>query len=804
LVAGRYELGRLLGSGGFASVYRAHDTAAGRDVALKVIPVDTGGPFERFRQEALAVSRLRSRHVARVHDFGRDPSFGFFIAMDFVEGLPLEVGSFGRALLPHEVLRAARGILDALADAHASGIVHRDVKPSNVLVPRVPSPLLALDDIRVLDFGIARSMRRAEVLAAIGSPDTQAGVVLGTPAYMAPEQLRDAEVGPQADVYSAGLVLFELLEIGSLFGGTTLRDELEARLARDPELDDRVPHPLSSLLARMLARDPAARFAQAAEALAAIADLETAPVVVRKLLSAAPLSVATRRTGPRRLLSDDSGSRPRIAAHESPSSPPPSVAPSRFAFGARRITRLDDDPLDALREALHAADLPMIDALARRERGTDTGRAARAVALAMRLELEAAALVLEPVSTRAPVARAVAATLVAPRARSTTRARLEVDRDEKWLTEIPAPLAATLVAMATSLTPPQDGARNAVRARRVLDQLDSPTGSLAVTLQMAEGAAGLIAGASQTSSSLPALVALRNADTEAPSLLTNIVRASLLGMAAFRSDEHLAREQLERATRLAADAGTTLIEARLSVAWGGLLLEIPSRVEQGLRVLERASTLLAHGDAPSLEHIAEHNRGSALILDGRYAEGARHLARARAAGKGELPLEHEVLSCTNEALAWLFDGDGDAALRTLNALSQSQLATVSARAVGFVHLARSIHALLFDGLDAAQVELRRALARAEEASTEGGDMRLLGEMLSVLYATARGEPVDLLARAAELEALAHERGFASFYFLNNLRAAVAHVRDQAMRASLSETLERLSLMLGPVDTVAPP
>ncbi|RYG85093.1 hypothetical protein EON77_06170, partial [bacterium] len=131
LVAGRYELGQLLGSGGVASVYRARDKVAERDVAIKVIPF--GEPssehFERFRHEALALSRLESPHIARVHDFGRDEALGLFLVMELIDGVALERAAFGRALEGHEVLRAARGVLDALADAHGRGIVHRDIKP---------------------------------------------------------------------------------------------------------------------------------------------------------------------------------------------------------------------------------------------------------------------------------------------------------------------------------------------------------------------------------------------------------------------------------------------------------------------------------------------------------------------------------------------------------------------------------------------------------------------------------------------------------------------------------------------------
>ena len=249
--------------------------------------------FERFRQEALALSRLRSRHIARVYDFGKDDAVGLYLVMELIEGVPLDVRSLGRPLLPHEILRVARGLLAGLAEAHAHGIVHRDIKPSNVLLPRGRG---ALDEVRVLDFGIARDERRARVLAeALGQERDAQGIVLGTPAYMAPEQLRHGTSGPASDVYAAGLVLFELLGAGLLFPGeTSLREQLDGAAHRRPtSLEGRVPPPLGSLLARMLAREPSQRFRDAGEALEAIGDLETAPVTIAELF-------ATRRTSPKR------------------------------------------------------------------------------------------------------------------------------------------------------------------------------------------------------------------------------------------------------------------------------------------------------------------------------------------------------------------------------------------------------------------------------------------------------------------------------------------------------------------------
>jgi hypothetical protein len=283
-----------------------------------------------------------------------------------------------------------------------------------------------------------------------------------------------------------------------------------------------------------------------------------------------------------------------------------------------------------------------------------------------------------------------------------------------------------------------------------------------------------------------------------------LVRALLMGLVGFRADEHLAREQLERAAKLAAETANTLFEARAMVAWGGMLVEIPDRVEHGLAVLERATTLLAHGDAPSLEHIAEHNRGAALVIQGRYSEAAPHLRRAREAARGELSLEHEILSCMNEGISLVSMGAREESARIVEELSDGRLANVSPRTAAFSHIVRSMHAMLFRDAALARSELKRAHSRAREAEAEGADAYLLAEALAILYASAQGEEIDLLTRAGELQKIAHDRGFVSFYWFDVLRAVTSHMGDAALRATVTETLERLIVLLGPADQVGRP
>ncbi len=781
-IAARYELGPLLGAGGFAAVYRARDLTLGNDVAIKVTPILGDENFDRFRHEALALSRLKSKNIARVHDFGHDEAVGLYLVMELIDGRALDVRSLGRALLPHEVLLAARALLSALAEAHAAGIVHRDIKPSNVLVP---GGLAGLADLRLFDFGIARSERRHEVQEGLGQHETQDGVLLGTPAFMAPEQISEGVVTPASDVYAAGLVLFDLLGTGPLYPGSTMQDQLAGRLQGDPNLEGRVDPVLLRLLARMLARDPRARFADAGEALDLIAELETAPVSFADLPRELSLGGPTGPIGTT-----------QVSELETPRTP---LAHSVHPATPVRLTRLPDEGERALLIALDALDLPMLEALGRRERGTDVGRVARAISLTLRLELDAAAVVLEPLLAGSPLARAVATCLVAPRARRSTRGRLETDVDETWLDEVSFDAAAVLVPLGVTLLPREDAPRVLLRCRRLLARVTDKTPSaVGAALSMARCTAASVTGDATPSVALEEFLALREAEPAPSSPLAVLVRALLLGTLTFRVDEHLARTELELAARLAAEAGITLLEVRAQVARGGLLVEIPGRVEEGLAILERAGALLAHGDAPSLEHIAQHNRGAALIIEGRYAEAAPTLERARLAAEGELSEEHEALSCMNESFAHLALGADAAARAAISGLTEAKLQRVSGRTAAYVLVARSLHALLFGEVARAESELREAHARAAQAEAAGGDAYLLAEVVAIVCAVARGESVDLLARAADLEKLAQDRGLSAFYWFDVLAAVLGHVRDPSLKAALEEALERLVLLLGPV------
>src|SRR3954465_6240258 len=197
--ANRYELGEEIGHGGMADVYLAHDRLLDRRVAVKVLsPQFASDPtnVERFRREAQAAAGLNHPHIVAVYDWGQEDDTSF-IVMEYVPGQTLRqiMQSYGR-LGPMDAARIAADIADALSFAHAHGVVHRDVKPGNVLV--TPQ-----GQVKVADFGIAR--------AETGEPLTKTGAVLGTATYFSPEQAQGFPLDGRSDVYALGVVLYEMV-----------------------------------------------------------------------------------------------------------------------------------------------------------------------------------------------------------------------------------------------------------------------------------------------------------------------------------------------------------------------------------------------------------------------------------------------------------------------------------------------------------------------------------------------------------------------------------------------------------------
>jgi eukaryotic-like serine/threonine-protein kinase len=252
LIAGRYELEQLVGSGGMSNVFRAHDRLLERTVALKILHEQYTRDedyVERFRREARAVAQLTHPNIVTVIDRGEQDGRQF-IVFEYVDGQNLKDLSARGPLDPREAIRLSLQVAHALSFAHDRGLVHRDVKPQNVLLN---------DDgqAKVTDFGIARSLDVGGV--------TQTGTVLGTSDYIAPEQARGQKVDPKTDIYSLGAVLYELLtgEVpfsGDNFVAVAMRHVSEPApsvLAHRPDC----PLRLDLAIQRAMAKDPADRFA---------------------------------------------------------------------------------------------------------------------------------------------------------------------------------------------------------------------------------------------------------------------------------------------------------------------------------------------------------------------------------------------------------------------------------------------------------------------------------------------------------------------------------------------------------------
>ena len=252
LIANRYRLGEIIGRGGMATIYRAHDTRLGRDVALKLLRPEISADrdlADRFRREALAATVLRHQNIVACVDTGSDPA-GPFLVMDLIEGEDLAARLTRTGPLPAtEVARIGLDIARALGVAHIRGIVHRDVKPSNILLARDGRAMIT-------DFGIARLAADAE--AALP------GTTLGSVQYFSPEQAQGLTTTPASDVYGLGLVMFEALTGRRPWSGETPGQIAVARVgARAPSPRDSrpdVPIPLDGVVTRALAADPADRY----------------------------------------------------------------------------------------------------------------------------------------------------------------------------------------------------------------------------------------------------------------------------------------------------------------------------------------------------------------------------------------------------------------------------------------------------------------------------------------------------------------------------------------------------------------
>ncbi|MDQ3170110.1 MAG: serine/threonine protein kinase, partial [Acidobacteriota bacterium] len=269
-VLGRYEIKSLLGQGGMGAVYRAADTSLGRDVALKVLDQSVAVDPERvhrFTQEARAASALNHPNIIAIHEAGESGGT-HFIATELVDGRTLRELLEDGPLPIAQALDIAAQVASALAAAHVAGIVHRDIKPENIMVR--PDGYA-----KVLDFGLAKltdssaSGASASMDAAATMLQTTAGVIMGTVAYMSPEQARALKVDVRTDCYSLGAVLFEMLSGRQPFKGATGTDVMVAILERDAPMEllrrEGLPTQLVWVIAKALEKNPDLRHQNAAD-----------------------------------------------------------------------------------------------------------------------------------------------------------------------------------------------------------------------------------------------------------------------------------------------------------------------------------------------------------------------------------------------------------------------------------------------------------------------------------------------------------------------------------------------------------
>ncbi|MCC6993900.1 MAG: serine/threonine protein kinase [Deltaproteobacteria bacterium] len=271
---GNYRITAMLGEGGMARVYRAVHPDIAREVAVKVMSADLArmaDALHRFKVEAQAVNKIKHPGIVQVFDFGTLPDGRPFYIMELLEGESLAARLRRSGPLPvGDAIAIIDPMLDALEAAHQAQIVHRDLKPDNVFLETVGSRVV----VKLLDFGIAKLMDDEQFMK------TRSGMLLGTPAYMAPEQCagRIRELGPRSDIYSVGCMLYQMLSGALPFNADSLGGLLlEHMNSQPPTLRERgvpgVPPALSDLVARCLAKEPAQRPASATELRAVLAGL---------------------------------------------------------------------------------------------------------------------------------------------------------------------------------------------------------------------------------------------------------------------------------------------------------------------------------------------------------------------------------------------------------------------------------------------------------------------------------------------------------------------------------------------------
>ena len=333
LFADRYRLERRLGVGGMATVQLAFDTRLERHVAVKLLAehlAEDRNFVSRFRREALSVARLVHPNIVQVYDFGTDERSGRqYIVMEYVDGSSCAeiLRELGR-LEPEDAVSILTQACRGLAYAHRHGVVHRDVKPGNLLRSRDGG------QVKLADFGIAKAAEQSDI--------TKVGSVLGTAAYLAPEQARGEPAGPASDMYALGVVSYQLLGGRLPYEAASLTDLARQQEAGRPpqlhELDPRIPLGLSLAVDQALARDPADRYGDAGEMEKALVDglrgRAPEPTAATRPLGRTEAARLRDETDATRPLTRQTQSRRRMEPIEEPAPPrtrrpAPAPAPAR-------------------------------------------------------------------------------------------------------------------------------------------------------------------------------------------------------------------------------------------------------------------------------------------------------------------------------------------------------------------------------------------------------------------------------------------------------------------------------------------
>src|SRR5437763_2269286 len=301
---GRYEIRSPIGAGGMGEVYLAHDAQLDRPVALKLLPSDVtqdADRLRRFQQEARATSALNHPNILTIYEIG-EADGTYFIATEFIDGTTLRDQMARERMKIDEILDVSIQVASALAAAHEAGIIHRDIKPENIMLRRDGY-------VKVLDFGLAKltEQRASTGPHALTLADTGPGIVIGTVIYMSPEQARGLKVDARTDIFSFGVVLYEMLAGRAPFGGPTPSDVIVSILDREPQplmlfLPEASPE-MQRVISKALAKERDERYQSVTEMLADLRGLkrglEFATIGMQTTAPVELPSTATEMTLPR-------------------------------------------------------------------------------------------------------------------------------------------------------------------------------------------------------------------------------------------------------------------------------------------------------------------------------------------------------------------------------------------------------------------------------------------------------------------------------------------------------------------------